>query len=121
MRDVQKLQQQLADIKEQVSGSVFLSALYCPIPPDHVPCLPGPAEEHDLPVRPRHLPGGRMSIPTYSFTTGTGAHFPSIRNPTAPAPPDVRGQDERVPDLPEDRGAQDSPLLSHSQAKDPSN
>ena len=52
MRDVQKLQQQLADIKEQVRVGARDEA-----PPDHVPRLPGPPEEHDLPVRPRHLPG----------------------------------------------------------------
>ena len=46
-----------------------------------MPRVPGPVEEHDLPLRSRDVS-------------------------------DVRGQDERVPDLQEDRGEEDPPLLA---------
>lgn len=39
--------------------SVCLSVCPALRPPDHVSGVPGPAEEHDLPVRPRHLPAVR--------------------------------------------------------------
>lgn len=97
--DVQKLQQQLQDIKEQVRP--FTSRYWCapmstlptaalrpPPPADHVSRVSRPAEEHDLHVRPRHLPA-------------------------------VRGPNERVSHLPQSHRAQNPPVLDASSPPPP--
>lgn len=65
--DVQKLQEQLNDIKEQVSNlvPVLKFVLYCfnlnTSFLDNVPGLFGPPKKHDFLMRPRHLSDVRRS------------------------------------------------------------
>lgn len=61
--DIQKLQQQLQDIKDQVhvdhSDVHFQILTALPSFADMLPRVHGSAEEHDLPVRPWHVPNVR--------------------------------------------------------------